>query len=211
MLFYEPGARDKTILPHDPFKALIAPRPIGWVSTLNGEGAVNLAPYSFFNAFSESPPIIGFSSSGLKDSASFAGETGEFVWNMPTYNLRDAMNKSAAPLPAGQSEFTFTGLEMAPSVTVKPPRVKASPAALECVVIEVKRLHDRHGNPVNNWLVFGQVTGVHIDEAYIKDGIVDMAAMQPIARCGYAEYVVADRVFTMKRPPQLRPDGTFEG
>lgn len=211
MLFYEPGARDKAILPLDPFKALIAPRPIGWVSTINAAGAVNLAPYSFFNAFSERPPIIGFSSAGLKDSASFAQETGEFVWNMPTFGLRDAMNHTAAPLPPGRSEFDFAGLEMAPSVLVKPPRVKASPAALECVVIEVKRLTDRHGEPVNNWLVLGEVVGVHIDEAFIKDGVVDMAAMQPIARCGYEDYVVADRVFSMKRPPRLWPDGTLEG
>lgn len=211
MLFYEPRARDKTILPHDPFKALIAPRPIGWVSTINAAGAVNLAPYSFFNAFCESPPIIGFSSMGLKDSATFAGESGEFVWNMPTYALRDAMNKTAAALPTGQSEFNFAGLETAPSTLVKPPRVKASPAAFECVVIEVKRLHDRHGTPANNWLVLGEVVGVHLDEAFVRDGVVDMAAMQPIARCGYADYVVADRVFAMERPPRLLADGTIEG
>ncbi|MDR3461455.1 MAG: flavin reductase family protein [Beijerinckiaceae bacterium] len=210
MLFYEPRSRDKGILPHDPFKALIAPRPIGWVSTINTAGAVNLAPYSFFNAFSERPPIIGFSSAGLKDSATFAQETGEFVWNMPVYGLREAMNLTAAPLPAGQSEFDFAGLATAPSVLVKPPRVKASPAALECVVIEVKRLSDRHGAPVDNWLVLGEVVGVHIEEAFIKNGMVDMAAMQPIARCGYEDYVVADRVFSMKRPPRLRPDGTLE-
>ena len=211
MLFYEPQTRDKTVLPHDPFKALIAPRPIGWVTTISTAGAINLAPYSFFNALSDRPPIIGFSSSGLKDSVTFVQETGQFVWNMPTYALRDAMNQTAAPLPRGQSEAAFARLEMVPSRLVKPPRVKESPAALECEVIEVKQLTDRHGTPIENWLVIGQVVGVHIDEAFIKDGMVDIAAMQPIARCGYMDYVVADAVFQMKRPPRVLPDGSLEG
>ncbi|WP_158809134.1 flavin reductase family protein [Beijerinckia sp. L45] len=211
MLFYEPQARDKTVLPHDPFKALIAPRPIGWVTTIGLNGAINLAPYSFFNAFADSPPIIAFSSQGIKDSVTFAQETGQFVWNMPTWDLREAMNQTAAPLPRGQSEAAFAHLEMAPSQLVKPPRVKASPAALECEVIEVKKLVDRHGTPTGHWLVFGEVVGVHLDETFIKDGLVDMAAMQPIARCGYMDYVVADTVFQMKRPPRVRADGTLEG
>lgn len=211
MLFYEPQARDKSVLPHDPFKALIAPRPIGWVTTISAKGAINLAPYSFFNAFADSPPIIAFSSAGLKDSVTFAQETGQFVWNMPTWDLREAMNQTAAALPRGQSEADFAHLEMAPSHLVKPPRVKASPAALECEVIEVKTLVDRHGTPTGNWLVFGEVVGVHIDEAFIKEGMVDMAAMRPIARCGYMDYVVADNVFQMKRPPRVLPDGTLEG
>jgi flavin reductase (DIM6/NTAB) family NADH-FMN oxidoreductase RutF len=211
MLFYEPQTRDKTFLPHDPFKALIAPRPIGWVTTISTAGAINLAPYSFFNAFSDRPPIIGFSSSGIKDSVTFVRETGQFVWNMPTYALRDAMNQTAAPLPRGQSEAAFAHLEMAASRLVKPPRVKASPAALECEVIEVKQLTDRHGTLIENWLVIGEVVGVHIDEAFIKDGMVDMAAMQPIARCGYMDYVVADAVFQMKRPPRVLADGSLEG
>ena len=211
MLFYEPHTRDKGIFPHDPFKALIAPRPIGWVTTTSATGAVNLAPYSFFNAFADTPPIIGFSSLGLKDSVTFAQETGQFVWNMPTFDLREAMNQTAAPLPRGRSEADFAHLEMAPSRLVKPPRVTASPAALECELIEIKRLTDRHGAPTGNYLVLGQVVGVHIDEAFIKDGMVDMAAMQPIARCGYMDYVVADKVFQMKRPPRVLPDGTLEG
>ena len=111
MIFYEPQARDKKLLPHDPFKALIAPRPIGWVSTLSKSGAVNLAPYSFFNAICDLPPIIVFSSNGRKDSLTFAEETREFVWNMPTYPLRDAMNASSAPLPRGESEFAFAHLD----------------------------------------------------------------------------------------------------
>ena len=201
MLFYEPAKRDKGLLPHDPFKALIAPRPIGWVTTRSKAGTINLAPYSFFNAFADRPPIIAFSSSGYKDSVTFAEETGEFVWNMPTYDLRDGMNKTAAPLAQGRSEAEFAELELAPSRMVAVPRVKASPAALECKLIEVKRLNDRHGTALDYWLVLGEVVGVQLDPLYVKDGRVDMAAMAPIARCGYMDYVVADRVFAMDRPP----------
>lgn len=200
MLFYEPRARDKAVLPHDPFKALVAPRPIGWVTTRSAAGAINLAPYSFFNAFADRPPIIAFSSDGRKDSVTFVEETGEFVWNMPTYVLRDRMNKTAAPLDRGQSEPDFAGIVMAPSRLVAPPYVKDSPAVLECKLIEVKRLNDRRGTALDYWLVIGEVVGVHIDPAFVKDGRVDMAAMQPIARCGYMDYVVADRVFQMERP-----------
>jgi flavin reductase (DIM6/NTAB) family NADH-FMN oxidoreductase RutF len=200
LIFYEPQARDKTLLPHDPFKALIAPRPIGWVSTLSKSGAVNLAPYSFFNAICDLPPIIVFSSNGRKDSLTFAEETREFVWNMPTYALRDAMNASSAPLPRGESEFAFAHLETAPSRLVAPPRVAASPAALECKVSDTYRLKDMNGAETENYLVFGQVVGIHIDEAYIKDGMVDTAAMQPIARCGYMDYALVEKLFTMTRP-----------
>ena len=200
MLFYEPDARDKTILPHDPFKALIAPRPIGWVTTRSKNGALNLAPYSYFNAVCDRPPIIMFSSVGRKDSVTFAEETREFVWNMPTYDLRDAMNATSASLPRGTSEFDHAGLETAPSRLVAPPRVAKSPAALECKVIEIRAVLDIDGRPTDNFLVFGQVVGVHIDEHFIKNGIVDTAAMRPIARCGYMEYAVADKLFALARP-----------
>lgn len=200
MLFYQPEDRDKARLPHDPFKAIVAPRPIGWVTTQSASGAINLAPYSFFNAFADMPPIIAFSSAGYKDSVAFIEKTREFVWNMPTYALRDGMNQTSTPLPRGQSEAEFAALQMAPSRLVAPPRVKDSPAALECKLIEVKRLADRHGTVLDYWLVLGEVVGVHLDEGFIKDGRVDMAAMQPIARCGYQDHVVADRVFQMDRP-----------
>lgn len=199
-MFYEPDCRDMTLLRHDPFKALIAPRPIGWVSTMSRAGAVNLAPYSFFNAVSEKPPIIVFSSNGRKDSVSFAEETREFVWNMATYELRDAMNEASAALPRGESEFDYTGLEKAPSRKVAPPRVARSPAAFECKVSEISRLRDMHGALTENYLVFGQVVGVHIDESFIKNGLVDTAAMRPIARCGYFDYATLDEVFTLPRP-----------
>ena len=203
MLFYEPNARDRTVLPHDPFKALIAPRPIGWITTIAANGAVNLAPYSFFNAFCDAPAIIAFSSIGLKDSVTFVEETRQFVWNMPTHDLREAMNQTAATLPRGENEAVFAGLELVASRLVKPPRVAASPAALECELIEVKRLHDRHGAPTQSWLVLGEVVGVHIDPAFIRNGMVDLAAMRPISRCGYMDYAVADRTFRMDRPPQV--------
>ena len=200
MLFYEPHKRDRSALPHDPFKALVAPRPIGWVTTLSSAGAVNLAPYSFFNAFTSMPPIIGFSSEGLKDSVTFARETGEFVWNMPTYDLRDKMNATSASLPRGDNEFLHAGLTMAPCNFVKPPRVAESPAVFECRVTQIVSLSDIEGWPSGAYLVLGQVIGVHIDERYIKGGMVDTAAMQPIARCGYHDYAVVDRVFSLQRP-----------
>ena len=205
MLFYEPHARDKTLLPHNPFKALIAPRPIGWVTTRSAAGAINLAPYSYFNAFADRPPIIAFCSEGRKDSVTNVAETEEFVWNMPTWALREAMNQTSVALERGRSEPVFADIEMAPSRLVAPPRVKASPAALECKLIEVKRLVDRRGTALDSWLVFGEVVGVHLDPTFLKDGIVDMAAMRPIARCGYNDYVVADHVFQMVRPPKPPP------
>jgi flavin reductase (DIM6/NTAB) family NADH-FMN oxidoreductase RutF len=189
------------VLPHDPFKAAIAPRPIGWVSTLSAEGAVNLAPYSFFNAISGAPPMLAFSSEGMKDSASFAAQTGEFVWNMPTWELREAMNATSASLPRGDSEFAYTGLDMAPSRLVSPPRVAASPCAMECRVTESLALTDIDGRRTDRHLVIGQVVGVHLDERYVVDGILDVAAMRPVARCGYTDdYTVLDRLFQMERP-----------
>jgi len=199
-VFYEPHNRDKTLLPHDPFKALIAPRPVGWVSTIGNNGEINLAPYSFFNAFSGAPPLIGFSSDGEKDSATFAGETREFVWNMATWDLRSHMSDTSAPLARGQNEFLHAGLDMAPSRIVRPPRVKASPAQLECKVTEIIHLKDKDGGFSANWLVLGQVVGVWIDDAYIKDGLAQITRMKPIARCGYQDYAVLDEVFQMRRP-----------
>jgi flavin reductase (DIM6/NTAB) family NADH-FMN oxidoreductase RutF len=200
MIFYEPHHRDRTLLPHDPFKAMVLPRPVGWISTVSAKGEVNLAPYSYFNAFSSNPPIVGFSSEGEKDSSTFAMETGEFVWSMATYALRDEMNATAASLPRGQSEFAHARLETAPSRLVRAPRVKASPAALECRVTEIIRLKDVDGSDTGRRVVLGRVIGVHLDERFVKNGRLDAAAMQPIARGGYDEYSVVERVFTMPRP-----------
>lgn len=206
MIFYEPHARDRGVLPHDPFKALVAPRPIGWVSTIGAGGEVNLAPYSFFNAIGEGPPMLAFSSDGPKDSATFAGEVKEFVWNLATWDLREAMNLTSATLPRGESEFEHAGLEMAPSRLVAPPRVAASPCAMECKVVHAVELHDVDGNSADQFLVIGQVVGVHLEERYVTDGVVDTAAIRPIARCGYrGEYTVVRELFDMPRPSAAPP------
>jgi flavin reductase (DIM6/NTAB) family NADH-FMN oxidoreductase RutF len=206
VIFYEPHARDRGLLPHDPFKALVVPRPIGWVSTIGAGGELNLAPYSFFNAIGEGPEMLAFSSSGAKDSATFAGQGAEFVWNLATWELREAMNLTSATLPRGESEFEHAGLEMAPSALVAPPRVAASPCAMECKVVHTVELHDVDGNPADQFLVVGQVVGVHLDERYVHDGIVDTAAIEPIARCGYrGEYTVVRELFDMPRPSSSPP------
>ena len=196
MVFYEPDKRDRDLLPHDPFKAFIAPRPIGWVSTVSASGAVNLAPYSYFNAVCDTPPTVMFSSNGAKDSMTFAHETGEFVWNMATWDLREPMNLSSADLPRGESEFAHAGLEFAPSRLVTPPRVAAAPVSLECRVTQVVQIDD---GP--NIVTFGRVVGVHLDEAAIVDGRVDLTRLKPIARCGYrGDYTVVESLFEMLRP-----------
>jgi len=200
MIFFEPQSRDRSIFPHDPFKALVAPRPIGWISTVSAAGELNLAPYSYFNAFSSNPPIVGFSSEGDKDSSTFAMETGEFVWSMATWDLRDQMNATAASLARGESEFAHARLESAPSRLVRPPRVAASPAAFECRVTEMVKLKDVDGRDSGRRLVLGRVVGIYVDERFVSKGRVDSAAMRPIARGGYDEYSVVERVFSMPRP-----------
>jgi flavin reductase (DIM6/NTAB) family NADH-FMN oxidoreductase RutF len=200
MIFFEPHSRDRTVFPHDPFKALVTPRPIGWISTLSAKGELNLAPYSYFNAFSSNPPIVGFSSEGEKDSSTFAMETGEFVWSLATWDLRDQMNASAASLPRGQSEFVHAKLDTAASRLVRPPRVAASPAAFECRVTEMVKLKDVDGSDSGRRLVLGRVVGIHVDERFVRQGRIDSAAMRPIARGGYDEYSVVDQVFSMPRP-----------
>ena len=194
MVFYTPANRDRDLLPHDPFKAFVAPRPIGWVSTVGAGGEVNLAPYSYFNAVSDNPPTVMFSSDGPKDSATFAQATEEFVWNMVTYDLREAMNQTSATLPRGENEFEFAGLEMAPSRLVAPPRVAATPVAFECKVVHRVQLP-------RNIVTFGEVVGVHVDERHIVDGRFDTAGVRPIARCGYrGDYATVTELFEMIRP-----------
>ena len=200
MIFFEPQQRDRKLFPHDPFKALVVPRPIGWIATMSAKGELNLAPYSYFNAFSSNPPIVGFSSEGDKDSSTFAMETGEFVWSMATWDLRDQMNATAASLARGESEFTHARLESTPSRLVRPPRVAASPAAFECRVTEMVKLKDVDGRDSGRRLVLGRVVGIYVDERFVRQGRVDSAAMRPIARGGYDEYSVVERVFSMPRP-----------
>lgn len=198
-MFYDTSKRDHG-LPHDPFKAIVAPRPIGWISSLSAKGEVNLAPYSYFNGISSHPPMVMFSSEGFKDSVANIAETKEFVCNLATWDLREAMNKSSATLPRGVNEMEVAGLKAAPSKLVKPPRVADAPCAMECKVVQIVQLNDVTGAKLDRHVVFGQVVGVHIDERFIKNGLLDTAAMRPIARCGYHDYSLLDETFTMVRP-----------
>ncbi|HWX50805.1 MAG TPA: flavin reductase family protein [Roseomonas sp.] len=197
--FYDP--REGHGLPHDPFKAILAPRPIGWISSLDEQGRVNLAPYSFFNGFSSNPPIVAFGSEGPKDSLRNVEATGEFVCNLVSRVLAEAMNETAAPLPHGENEMLRAGLEPAPSTRVRPPRVAQAPAALECKLLQVVALSDVEGRPLRARMVIGQVVGVHIRREFLKDGIFDTVAAHPVARCGYrGDYAEVTSLFEMLRP-----------
>lgn len=196
--FPEDGHR----LPHDPIKAIIAPRPIGWFTTVDAQGRVNLAPYSFFNVFAASNPIIlAFSSEGKKDTASNIEATGEFVYNLATRPLAEAMNASSAPLPHGVNEMERAGLTPLPSTRIRPPRVAESPVTMECKLLEMKHLHDLEGRVLSNILILGQVVAVHIDTACLTDGVFDITAARTIARCGYqGDYAEVTQTFQMLRP-----------
>lgn len=199
--FYRPA--DGHGLAHNPFNAIIAPRPIGWISTLSQDGVANLAPYSFFNAFNYVPPIIGFASVGAKDSLNNARETGEFVWNLASYDLRDAMNESAAPIASDADEFAHAGLGKAPSRCVAPPRVADALVSFECKTSQIVQLQSADGDKVDSWLVLGEVVGVHIDRAMLEDGIYQTARARPILRGGGpADYFVTEDAakFAMGRP-----------
>ena len=186
-------------LSHDPFKALVAPRPIGWISTLSAEGVVNLAPYSFFNAVATNPHYVMFSSAGRKDSQRNAEETGEFVCSLATYDLKEHVNRTAAPVEPHVDEMTLAGLTAAPSRLVKPPRVQESPVAFECEYYETIEL-PAGGRDGIFYIVLGRVLGIYIDDQFICDGMVDITRIKPIARLGYEDYAVVDSVFSMERP-----------
>jgi len=188
-MFYEPGKRNHG-LPHDPYNAIVGPRPIGWITSMSAEGEINLAPYSFFNSVSSDPPMVMFASDGRKDTIDFVEDTGEFVCNLAVWDLRNQVKDTSWAHPRGVNEMKVVGLEAAPSVLVKPPRVKQSPCALECKWLQTVRLSDLHGNPAPRFIAFGQVIGIHIDERFIKNGLLDTGAMKPIARAGYQEYFV---------------------
>jgi flavin reductase (DIM6/NTAB) family NADH-FMN oxidoreductase RutF len=203
-MFYEPAKNDHG-LPRDPFKAIVVPRPIGWITSISRKGEINLAPYSFFNAVSEEPPMVMFSSGGRKDSIAFVEETREFVCNFASFPLREAMSKTGMEFPRGINEMTEAGLAPAPSRLVRPPRVAAAPCALECRLLRIVDLDDLDGRSAQRFVAFGQVVGVHIDDRFIRDGRLDTAAMAPIARCGYNDYAVVNEVFAMARPRLQRP------
>jgi flavin reductase (DIM6/NTAB) family NADH-FMN oxidoreductase RutF len=188
-MFYEPKKRNHD-LPHDPFTAIVGPRPIGWITSMSLKGEVNLAPYSFFNSVSSDPPVVMFASDGRKDTLTYVEETGEFICNLATWELREAVKETSWKFPRGLNEMSAAGLEALPSRLVRPPRVKASPCALECKWLQTVRLDDLDGNPAPRFIAFGQVIGVHIDERFIKDGLLDTAEMKPILRAGYQDYFV---------------------
>ena len=199
--FYEPAQGHG--LAHDPFNALVAPRPIGWISSQDRQGNLNRAPYSFFNAFNYHPPIVGFSSIGYKDSVRNAEETGEFCWNLVTRPLSEAMNESCAAVGPEENEFTLSGLTPRPSQVISAPHVAESPVALECRVSQVLRLTGADGVPVDTWMVYGEVVGVHIAKHLLKDGIYDTGAAEPVMRGGGpADYfsVGPEQKFRMHRP-----------
>ncbi|MFZ5791898.1 MAG: flavin reductase family protein [Pseudomonadota bacterium] len=203
-MFYDARRGDHG-LALDPFKALVVPRPIGWITSLSAAGVVNLAPFSFFNAVAEGPPMVMFGPGGrkadrpVKDSRANIEATGEFVCNLATWDLREQMNKTSARLPAETDEMAYAGLTPAPSRLVKPPRVAEAPVHLECRYWKTVELPtDDPEEP--NAIIIGEVVGVHIADHLIREGRVNIVAAKPIARLGYAEYCVVDQAFRMRRP-----------
>ncbi|NKF20958.1 flavin reductase family protein [Solimonas marina] len=180
--YYEPARGHR--LAHDPLNSIIAPRPIGWISSCDGDGCCNLAPYSFFNAFNYQPPVIGFASIGYKDSVRNIAQTREFVWNLATQTLGEAMNETCAPFAHGVDEFERAGLDKAPSRLVRAPRVAASPVSFECRLTQILQLRDQHDAPLQTWLVLGEVVAVHIDKAMLVDGVYDTVLAEPLLRGG---------------------------
>lgn len=199
--FYQPAQGHG--LPHDPFNALVAPRPIGWISSKSPDGVLNLAPYSFFNAFNYRPPIVGFASIGYKDSVRNIQATGEFGWNLATRPLAEAMNQSCAAVAPEVNEFELSGLTPEPSRIIDVPRVKETPVSFECRLSQVLRLTGADGTDTDTWLVLGEVVGVHIARHLLKDGVYDTAAAEPILRAGGpADYFTVNEAtrFQMYRP-----------
>lgn len=211
-MFFEPkdATRDKLKaigLAFNPFKAIVAPRPIGWVTTVSRAGRVNLAPFSFFNAVASDPPVVVYGANGTheadggeKDSLRNVRETGEFVCSLATWELRNQMNLTSTPAPPGTDEMEAVGIERLPSRLVKPPRVAGSPAHLECKLHQVVDLPPDPRNGQRNTMVIGLVIGIHIDDAFVVNGRFDTARARPIARLGYNDYAVVTEAFEMKRP-----------
>jgi flavin reductase (DIM6/NTAB) family NADH-FMN oxidoreductase RutF len=211
MIFYStdgngPSYRDLGFT-HNPFLALVVPRPIGWISTIDAHGTVNLAPFSFFNAVSSRPPMVFFAANGNhlaaggdKDSLRNVRETGEFVANLATWDLKQQMNDSSTPAPRDIDEIDAVGLEKLPSQVVKPPRVKGSPVHLECKLVQFVELPSDARSGEKNTMTIGRVVAIHIDARLVADGMVDITKARPIARLGYLDYAVVDSVFEIRRP-----------
>ncbi|MGF1500382.1 MAG: flavin reductase family protein [Paracoccaceae bacterium] len=204
-MFYEP--KDGHPLPHDPFKALVVPRPIGWISTLDDAGRANLAPYSFFNGCGDAPPLVMFAQTGrksrpeaIKDTVANIRATGEFAANIVGQALAEAMNASSGTYEAGRDEFELAGLEKAACRVIAAPRVAAAPAVLECRTVRVIDDLPSWKAHAFNIVVIGEVVGVHIDDAVLKDGRVDVLAFNPVARMGYMDYTTVSEAWEMTRP-----------
>ena len=199
--FYEP--RHGHRLPHDPFNAIVGPRPIGWISSRSSAGALNLAPYSFFNAFNYTPPLVGFASIGHKDTLRNIEQTGEFAWNLATRPLAEAMNQSCAAVAPEVNEFELAGLTPLDSRVIAVPRVAESPVSFECRRTQIVQLQGADGAKVPTWLVLGEVVAVHIAQSLLKDGVYDTAAAGHILRGGGpADYfsIGPGQLFCMRRP-----------
>lgn len=201
-MFYRPGI-DQHGLPHNPFKAIVAPRPIGWISTLDEQGRANLAPYSFFNGVGDEPPMVMFATTGRKigrdeekDSLSNIRATGEFCASIVSSALRDAMNTSSGHYAPGEDEFEMAGLTKGASQVVAPPFVADAPVGLEC------KLYKEVKMPGESWVIFGEVVGIHIRDEFLRDGILDVTTYQPLARLGYRDYTAVRDVFSLNRPDQ---------
>lgn len=200
-MFYDAVKNDHGF-PNDPFKAIVAPRPIGWISTLSAAGIANLAPYSFFNAMSDNPHYVAFGAGTGKDSHVNAEATGQFAVNLATWDLREAMNASSATVASAVDEFALAGLTKAACRMIAAPRVAESPVCLECRTHTIVPLPGDDGT-VPYHMVIGRVVGIHIDERFIREGRVDTAAMRPIARLGYSEYATVTEAWRMRRPTEL--------
>ena len=203
-MFYQP--KDGHGLPHDPFKAIVVPRPVGWVSTIDKQGQANLAPYSFFNGCGERPPMVMFAQTGakkegvlVKDSVNNARETGEFACNVVGMALKDAMNATTAAFEADVDEFERAGLTKAPGQAISAPHVAEAPAVLECRTHQILEL-PAWSDAWTNLLVIGEVIGVHIRDEYLEEGLLDILKYNPVARMGYMDYTTVEDRWSMKRP-----------
>ena len=197
-MFYEP--QNGHGLPHNPLKAIISPRPVGWIGTRSKEGALNLAPYSFFNMVCDTPPLLMFNSSGYKDSVAFVEETREFTANMVGGHLAEQMNATSVNAPRGTSEFDYAGLTPVSCEKIKAPRVAEAYASLECVAVDIRQLTGRDGKPTDSYMVIGEVVGVHIDEYILVDGLIDITRSRPVSRLGYMDFATTDTVYELFRP-----------
>ena len=204
MIFYEPGAHKEAGFKHDPFKSFVAPRPIGWIGSIDGEGRTNLAPYSFFNAMASNTPVVVFGSGSrpdgsLKDSHRNVEETGEFTVNIVSHALKDEMNETSAALPPGENEMVVAGLEGAPSKLIKPLRVAAAPVSFECTYMQTVEL-ECWNKPQRNFVIFGKVIGIHVNDDMVEDGLAKVEKWQPVSRLGYFDYATVTEVYEMFRP-----------